>query len=254
MLLAQTLLSTTISLLDTKKLKQSELSGLAYRDKRLYAISNKAELFIYKLKIKEKKIKRVKLLERLTLRDDRDKKVKKEHSDAEGLYFKKEQLLVSFERKNRVALYTTDAKKIKDIKINKKLRDDKKYIAKNRGLEAVAYSKKYGIVTAPERPLKKKKYHTIYAKKKRWKFEAEGSITALEFINKDELLVLLRGKSLLLLNLSSCENSSCKSQKVAKIEGNFEGLTRVRENLYLMVEDNDAKLQKSKLVLFELKS
>lgn len=161
--------------------------------------------------------------------------------------------------------------KIKDAEIHKYLQNKKSYKNKNKALEAVAYSEKYGVITAPEISLKKKEreYHTLYAKEKTWKFSACGNITALEFINKEELLVLERIYDkktfegvvyLSKVNLNECKDAICSSKLLAKLDSkkgykidNFEGLTKVSQNKYLMIsDDNESKFQKTLLVLFEI--
>ena len=180
-------------------------------------------------------------------------------------------MLVSFERKHRVELFSLNAVKIKKIKIHKSLRDSENYESKNKGLESVAYSKRYGVITAPELPLKheKRKYHTLYSKDKTWKFKAEGSITALEFMDENRVLVLLREfneftrKRVITLrevNLNKCQKRVCESKILATFDSsdgwridNFEGLTKVDKNKYLIVsDDNGSFFQKTLLVLFEV--
>lgn len=60
--------------------------------------------------------------------------------------------------------------------------------------------------------------------------------------------------------LDECNNGVCNSKQLAKLESkkgykidNFEGLTKVAKNRYLMVsDDNESKFQKTLLVLFEI--
>lgn len=227
-------------------------------------VANDGKLYSYDLKIKNQKITSLKELKSLLLKDKKLKPLKKKKKDAEGLAFYKENLLISFERKHRVELYSLNGVKIKKMKLNKALEDMDNYRDKNKGLEAVTYSENYGIITAPEKPFIGKKNHLLYAKNRTWKFKAEGNIKALEFINQNELLVLLRQSSgligsktssLVRINLSTCRTNSCKVELLLQVDGNFEGLTKLYENFYLMVSDNDGSLfQKTQLVLFELKS
>jgi hypothetical protein len=123
------------------------------------------------------------------------------------------------------------------------------------------------VVTAPELPLKKRKksQHTIYTKIKNFKFNAAGSITAFEFIDDDKILVLMREysffKRYLKITLLSVDFSNGDVDILLKMDSqkgwnvdNFEGLTKVGDNLYLMVsDDNESMFQKTLFVLFELK-
>jgi len=269
----------SINILDSKELKfeaisgieVTELSALAYRDDILYALSDKGYLYHFDISIINSKIKKLTLLKAFKLKTQKNKVLKKKKRDAEGMAFLGDNLLVSFERKHRVELFSLNAVNIKKQKINKDLRDRKNYHSKNKGLEAVMYSEKYGVITAPELPLKQenREYHTLYAKDKTWKFEADGSITALEFIDKNRILVLLREFNDLTRNrvttlsevyLNRCKNGVCESKILAQLDSsdgfnidNFEGLTKVGKNRYLMVsDDNGSFFQKTLLVLFEI--
>jgi hypothetical protein len=246
--------SKYIQILDTHKLKQSEVSALAYKNNKLYALSNNAELYVYSLNIHNFKIINLQLIEKKILRNKKNHKLQDKKEDSEGLCFKNNDLLVSFERENRIELYDIDARKKKNVKIDPLLRDKKSYREANQGLESVAYNKKYGVITAPELPLKNQSLSTIYSKKKSWSFREKGHITAIEFMSENRVLVLLRDKALVSVNLSKCINGLCKSKKLMRVKGSFEGLTKIKDNIYMMVNDNDGSyFQKTHLVLFEVR-
>jgi hypothetical protein len=158
------------------------------------------------------------------------------------------------------------------MQLNPLLENRENYQSANKGLESVAYSPKYGLITAPELPLKNQdsKYHTLYAKNRVWRFQAEGAVTDITFLDKDSVIVLLREysyltqhrvTSLVEVNLQKCNKQDiCKEKVLAKLDSadgwhidNFEGLTKVGENRFLMVsDDNDSIFQKTLLVLFEI--
>ncbi len=268
-----------MNILDTKELKFkkynginfTELSDLAYKSSKLFAISDRGVLFGFSIDLENDKINSLTLENAFRLKDKKNNVLKKKYRDSEGLAFCGKNLLISFEKKHRIDLYTLNASKIKSINIHKKLQNKKKYLTKNKGLEAVVYSKKYGVITTPEIALKNKNhhFHTLYSQKKEWKFKADGFIKALEFVDEDRILVLLhkhnksknhRVVSLIMVNLKSCKKSLCDSKIVAKMDSNdgwkldnFEGLTKVSKNKFLMIsDDNEDKSQKTLLVLFEL--
>jgi len=268
-----------ITLLDAKELNfppkdnlaVSELSALALNGENLYALSDKGYLYHFKIKIKNDHIKTLKLKKAFVLQNEKHKRLKKKYRDAEGLVFVDNKLLISFERKPRVELYSLDGIKIKNKKIHKDLRDLKLYKSENKALEALAYNEKYGIVTTPEKPLKNKnkKFHRLYTKENIYKFKASGGVSALEFIDDDTLMVLERkfnGLSfqrvitLSKVFLDNCKKNLCKEEILAIFDSsdgwnvdNFEGLTKVGKNRYLMVsDDNDSLLQKTLLVLFKI--
>ena len=264
-----------IKILDAKRFVSKdihELSGLAYRDKSLYAISDQGILYRFKAKISHKKIKKIHLEKEYLLRDKKGNLLKKSKRDSEGLCFYKKGVLISFERKNRVEYFSLKGKKLKTMQLNKLLLNNKAYESPNKGLESVSYSKLYGLVTTPELPLKGSDahYHTLYAKKRIYKFQAEGAVTDIVFINKNKLLVLLRQfsyftrqrvSSLVEVDLSKCSDDNvCKSSLLLKMDSqqgwnidNFEGLTKVGKKRFLMVsDDNDSFFQKTLFVLFEI--
>ncbi|SMP88409.1 Esterase-like activity of phytase, partial [Epsilonproteobacteria bacterium SCGC AD-308-O04] len=190
---------------------------------------------------------------------------------SEGMVFVDNNLLISFEKEPRVELFSLKAREIKKEKIHKDLKNIDDYKNENKALEGVAYNKKHGVVTAPEVPLKKenKRFHIIYAKDNTWKFPSGGSITALEFISNDEILVLerkfnkkskTRVATLTQVSLDTCSAGVCKSKILAKIESkkgwkidNFEGLTKIEQNKFLMISDSqESSAQKTLLIFFEV--
>gem|GEM_PF-2667490 len=250
----------TIKVLDTKKLTYKELSGLAYKEDKLYIVANNGVLYTFFLKIKNKKITQLQEINRSFLKTKKGKPLKKKSRDAEGICFFGDDLLISFERKPRVELYTTDACKIKKMKINEALIKKENYKSKNKGLEAVAYSKKYGLIALPEQALRTEKEHAIYAKKRSWKLQLSGDIKAIEFSKEDEVLLLVREKNPLthqqysfLYSFDLTKTQNHTPSFLLKRQGNFEGLTKVENNSYLMVSDSKGGMfQKAELVLFEL--
>ena len=266
-----------ITILDSKRLefddipgvKISELSGLAYKDGNLYSMSDRGYIVLFRLRLEHDKIKKLTFVRKYKLRK---KHSKIHHHDSEGLALKGNDLLISFEGKERVNLFTTNGVKIKKMPVNKILQKEELYKSKNKGLEGVAYNKKYGIITTPEEPLKNvyKKYHRLYSRTNIYEFQAFGSITGLEFMDRDNILVLLRRfnffppsryTALVKVDLSSCDkNHLCKSEELAAFDSNkgwnidnFEGVTKVGKNRFLMVsDDNNNMFQKTLLVLFEI--
>lgn len=256
---------------DMDEIKITELSALAYKNDTLYALSDRGYLYHFDLKLKHNKIKSLILKKAIKLKRKNKKNLRKKDSDSEGLVFLDDNLLISFEVNPRVELFSTTGIKIKNKKIKKILLNKKNYQSVNKALESVAYNKKYGIITAPEAPLKieKKQFHTLYGKDKTYKFKADGKITALEFIDDDTIMVLERNfmkrylrvvVTLSKVYLDRCKKRVCKSEVLAKFDSydgwsidNFEGLTKVGENRYLMIsDDNNNIFQKTLLVLFEI--
>ena len=258
------LFSSSINILDSKKidalhlddLSITELSALAYNDRILYTLSDKGYLVKFKLDIENKKISTLNPFSAKYLKNKKGKPLKKKKSDSEGMDYVDGKLLISFERKPRAEYFTLDALKIKKIKINKQLLDVKNYRDKNKMLEAIAYSEKYGVLTAPELPLKQfnKCNHTLYTKKHTYSFNSCEKITALEFISEDEVLILFRNMDLAIFNLANLKLINLDTEKEFN-NYRFEGLTKIDENLYLIVSDNnDSLFQKTLFVLFEIRN
>jgi len=271
----------SIKILDTVALEFDDLNGisfdeisaLAYNKDKLYALSNKGYLYHLKIKIKKNKISRLTLIDAVSLkRKNKDKRLKKKHRDAEGMVLIDDELYISFEREPRVDIFSLNGKKIKNYKIPKELMNIDNYQSKNKALESIAYSKKYGIITAPEVALSDENpnLHIIYAKDKEYKFKASANLSAMEFINNTKLLVMERSfnqltrRRILILkevNLKKSKKGICKTKILAVMTSdkgwnldNFEGLTKVGKNKFLMIsDDNRSYFQKTVLVLFEIK-
>jgi len=263
--------SKELMIKDSKGNEITELSALAYDSNKLYALSDSGKLYHFNIDLSNDKIDKIELTKTFKLKSKKGKRLKKIKRDSEGLVFYDGKLLISFERKHRIAMFDLDGNYIKNKKLHRDLENLENFKSSNKGLESVAYSKKYGVVTAPEAPLTTTddKYHTIYSKDKTWKFKRYSSITALEFIDDDNLMILERKFSWITfhrvttissIDLSSCENSICKAKTLAVLDSyknwkidNFEGLTKVGKDKFLMVsDDNGMFYQKTLLVLFEI--
>jgi len=264
--------SSTVKILDIYEYKNKdirELSALAFDGEILYALSDYGEIHHFKVNIENKKIKLIKHIKSYKLKNKNNKVLKNKKRDSEGLVYKDKKLYISFERKHRVDIFSIDGRKIKKLKLNKELKDQKLFVGKNKGFEALGFNKKYGFIIAPEAPFKKGDIHKLYTKNKTYKIKMNGYITALEFISKNKLLVLERDYNSLirrqlitlsLVNLNNCDSDICRSEVLKVLDSykdknvdNFEGLTKIGKNLFLMVsDDNASKFQKTLFVLFEI--
>jgi hypothetical protein len=250
----------------------TDISALAYDEKKgLFALSNKGYLFRLDLEIEQKKINRLELKEARALKTKKGKALKKKKRDAEGMVLSKEGLIISFERRPKVSLYDFKGKKIKNYPLAQELQEIDNYTRANKALESVAMHPRFGIITAPEVPLKAtdSNFHTLYSLQKRWRFKASGEITAIELMPDNNLLILERdynvfkGHSIWLskVDIMACETTICSSENLAALKrsdgwklDNFEGLTRIKDDLYLMIsDDNGSFLQECIVVLFEIK-
>ncbi len=266
-------------------LKITELSGLAWDEDEqlLYAISDKGRVYHFRLKIENDLIKSVTPIFGAKLRNAKGKKLKKNQRDSEGLMVwnanngKKgdTQLVISLEGKPRIVRFTPQGHAIADIAVPKPLRDRRKLRASNSGLESVAYHNKYGFITAPEESLKgqPKNLHTVYAAKKQWSFMAypaeNSSITAMDMMpGTNNLLVMERAWSGVLkpmvislrrVKLDDCsDKGECKAENLKVFSSslsvdNFEGMTPIGNNRYLIVSDDGKHdLLRTLLTLFKV--
>jgi len=268
--------------------KVTELSDLAWDEDEqlLYAISDEGLLYHLQISLKQGRLKSVKIIFATTLKSKAKKALRGKYSDSEGLSIINgnngikgdSKLIISFENKPRIAYYTPNGAFIKKVSIPKILRKKKYYRSKNKALESVTHHPKYGILTASEYPLKKypKSYQSIYSSKgKAWHFPASqatnSAITGLETLQNGDILVLERAYQnpiipiniyLRRVKLNQCNNKQeCDTQTVAHFNGadgwlldNFEGLSHFKGNQYFMVsDDNTNPLQKTILLLFEIK-
>lgn len=279
-----------IKILDQKQLsfdriqgvKFAELSDVTYDKKTriLYFVGDKGSLFSFRAHFTQQ-INGLEPLRASRLKNKKGKKLKKWKRDSEGLTLDgRNRLIISFEGQAKIAWFHKNGKKfaslIKKYPLQKVLRNRKNYRSKNKSLEALAWHRKYGLLTATEWPLKKddKKRQTIYALSgKRWHFKAEpesrSSVVAMEVMDDGNILVMERSYTGLMepfiitlkkVNIKKCKNKVCPSEILAKMNShkgwdidNFEGLAKVGENRYVMVSDNgDNFFQKTLLVYFEV--
>ncbi len=249
----------------------SEISDLAYDKKNqiLYMISDEGILFRFRAFF-DKRV-HLKPLDAFYIKDKKGKKLIFWKRDSEGLTFdKKGRLFVSFEGKPRVWQIDKHGKKQKALKLW--FRKRFKQRSRNKGLEALAFHPKYGLITAYEYAPKgyKKCNQVIFSlkKKKLWHFTLEPfkncAITALEVMDNGNFLILERAYSGIIGNfvISLVEFNPKTRQKkllyqLQSAKGdevqNYEGLCRVGKGRYLMVsDDNDSFFASTVLVYFIL--
>lgn len=251
----------------------TDISALAYDVQRgLFALSNKGYLFSLDLQIEQKKIKGLELKEAYVLRTKKGKELKKKKRDAEGMALSEDGLIISFERRPKVSLYDFKGRKIQNYLLPEVLREVDNYTKPNKALESVVKHPVFGIITAPEIPLKEEdpNFHTLYSLHKRWQFKASGEITSVEVLPDNNLLILerdyniFRGHRIWLskVDIMACETGICSSENLARLQrsdgwrlDNFEGLTHIKDDMYLMIsDDNGSFLQECIVILFEIKN
>lgn len=272
----------TLPRMELNGLTLSELSGLAWDqdEQLLYVASDQGRIFHFKLKLAHEQITGVEPVFAAPLVDNKGKPIKLR--DSEGLFAlnannrKKgdTQLIVSFEHGPRIYRMSPQGRQVGSVPIHKDLQNSKAYRSQNAMLESVAYHPKYGFLTAPERSLKGEPNHfqTIYSAKQKWSFQAyhaeNSSVTGLEVLPDQSLLVLERAWAgifqPMVISLRRVDLAACGKAKVCEVQDlgvyssliqvdNFEGLTQIRDNLYLMVSDDGGRdLLRNQLSLFKV--
>lgn len=279
--------SLAISSAQVDNLPVVELSDLAWDvdAKKLYAVSDNGYLYTIKLTMHNNQIKQAKVIKAVRLKGENKKPLRGRMGDAEGLAIKNSQnnnpndaeLIISFERNSRVDRYNTSGDYLGNIPLPKHLLNHRNFRHRNKMLESVTLHPKHGALVAAELPVKKNasNLQSIYSQHgKVWHFPrlkaAKSAITALEVLNNGDILVLERAYSgifnPLVISLRQVKLDQCNQQNHCAVRDlaifdsakgwsidNFEGLTHLQGNQYLMVsDDNKNPLQRTLMVKFEI--
>jgi len=269
-----------------------ELSGLAWDNDEsvLYAVSDKGNIFHLQPTISGGLLKKVNIKAAYPLTDKSGKPLQGSFEDAEGIVLfnsnngekNDSQLLISFEGKPRLDLYSNKGEWIDNIQLPHKLKNIDHYQSGNKALEAVTHHLKFGTITAPEYSLKNTEKNEIIlysTSGRRWRItrypKSSSALVALEFLPNGSLLLLERVFESALHPIEivlrqtwltpGCEykkNTRCKSNTLAIFNSakgwsidNFEGLTHHKGNHFFMVSDNnDMWFQRTLLSYFEIMS
>ena len=260
-----------------------ELSDIAWdsASKTLYGISDNGYLYTIKIKFSNNKLLNANVINAVKLKGADKKYLRGANGDSEGLDIIRKnnrvELVISFEGNSRIDRYNTRGEYIGKVSLPKKIANKRNYSHGNKALESVAVHPKYGVITAAELPLKSNNTNTqtVYSQHgKEWHFPrykaAKSSITALEILGNGDILVLERAFSgifqplvisLRQLQINQCDrNNNCPIKDIAVFSSangwnmdNFEGLTQLYGNRYLMVsDDNKSPLQQTLMVMFEI--
>ena len=288
LLFALNLFALKIEFLDTKILpnkkvgsyKFTGISDIAYDKNRdiFYALSDYGNIFELKISIDTNsgKIKNIEYLKSKRLKDFKKTRIVKKRLDSEGIAIDGDDLLISFEGSSRINRYSKDFKLKSRVKLPKDLAKWTKRDLSGDGFEALTYSKKRGFITLREKPLflEKKGFHTIFdSHGKICSFRVDPNfkaVTEVEILDDGNLLALFREFSFRHLSfmvaikkiyINSPKNGICEVKTISILDGskdgsidNFEGLTRYKKDLYLMIsDDNNNIFQKTILKVFRLK-
>ncbi len=253
----------------------SELSGLAWdADEGLfYAVSDEGGLFHLRPEFEKGRLVGVHAVAGYPLRGHKGRPLRSEKRDAEGLALVKAdngirgdtELMVSFEVWPRLRRYAPTGQWLGKVKLPRALKGRKHYDSLNHALETVAVHPRYGILTAPERPMKgapQAQVRVYESTGEGWAFHRaphpKASMVGMDVLSDGSLLVLERAYSSMLEPLvvyvrrvwltPECRIAAgglCHTQLLARFssgEGwlldNFEGLTRYGQDAFCMVSDD----------------
>lgn len=262
------------------------ISALSYDANRdiLYLLGDRGRLFTFRIVLKAHTISSVQPIRGYRLKDVNGKKLLKPYSDSEGMAMLSEKdkkvFYISFEQHVRIEKYDIQGRglmpnPLEKLKLPKLLQDARHFQDTNGALEGLTYHEKYGYLAAAEYPIKGQKagYHGIYNPDgevcRFQKTSSDNAVTGLETMPDGNLIVLQRAFSfkdfstvitLKKVSLETIENGICEAKDLIRMESdkgwnldNFEGITHYKDNLYLMIsDDNGNPFQKTLLTLFEV--
>ena len=185
------------------------------------------------------------------------------------------ELVVSFEVKPRIERYTPHGNYLGSHTLPAELASISNYQSRNKALESVTIHPQYGIITAPERPLKNTVdgTFTLYSLQgDTWTYTplnpVDSAITSLEMQLDGDIMVLERIYSNRFSSYSVAIRELPLSNQVDQPEittlalfkrdegfliDNFEGLSRHTDHRFFMVsDDNNNFFQQTLLMYFEI--
>ena len=255
----------------------SELSGLAWDadEQLLYAVSDRGQLFHFKLTLDGKRLAEVKPVYGAPLLPAEGKPASAMNAEALALIDADNgkrgdtQLVVALENGPSLMRFSPQGRALGQVTLPAPLRDPAAYRGGNKGLESVAVQAQHGFVTAPQNPLRSQPedVHRVYATDgSEWTFPAgeRGAVKGIETLADGSLLVLERqgkGKAVVpvlhRIDPAACaKGAKCSTAiELPEVEpgDNYEGLARISERLFLMVSDDGGNGKRpTRLVLFGL--
>ena len=269
--------------------KPRELSGLAWDqdEQRLIAISDDGFIVHLQPVFDGDLLSDLHMLAIYPLLDADGVALEKKFKDAEGLVGHNMDngttgdsfLSISFEEQPRVDDYSLDGKYLSTRKLPDELNVRENYAGDNLELESLAYHPEYGMITAPERPLRNSgtQFFSLYGTNGGvWHYPSldhkHSALVGMETTPQGTILVLERRFASMFqpiifavreLRLSTpSSNETLIPRDVIKFSSsdgwkidNFESVAHHRNNRYFVIsDDNESVFQKTLLVYFEINS
>jgi hypothetical protein len=236
-------------------------------------LNDRSRLFRFKISFKDDKIESLEPISSCRLKNRFGKNFLLYQSDSEGITSRDGRIFISFEgRRPKILEYDKECNYKRTIYLAKELKESKNYRSKNRALESLVYTKRYGLLTSPERALKKTKegYFGIYNYKgvlcSYGVDDPKSSIVEYESMSDGNILALFRRLHLIpfgfdiSLKKIYIQKKECRVENIVTLKSseganidNFEGLVRVGKRRFLMIsDDNNNLFEKTLLIFFEL--
>jgi hypothetical protein len=268
-------------------LQPRELSGLAWDADEgvLYAVSDDGFIVHMRPKFTGDILSGVDLVSAHLLLDEQGRPCPERMTDAEGLVawasrngtVGDTELVVSFEREPRISVFRPDGALVRTIPLPAALGDLAGYSGDNHELEALTAHADFGLITAPERPLRAAQSgrFTLYsADGREWTYPPlhpeYSTVAGLETMPGGDLLILERRFSSIFkpvifavrrVKLSARgDDPDIPVHEVVHLDtskgwavDNFEAIARHEGNRYFLVsDDNENAFQKTLLLYFEV--
>jgi len=277
-----------IHIIDQKKLSFNKIEGVPFGGisdltyvpdtGTLYMVSDRGRLFSFDASFG----RRIRLhpTHAASLRDSNGTQIQAINDrDTEGMTRDgKGHVLLSFEEHPRIARIGVRGSRFGQLlpshyPLPSDLKDPKYYVNGNRQLEAVVWHPKYGLLTAAENPTTNHHdgFQRIYSLSgKVWAFRPETErntgIVSMAVMDDGNLLVLERAfirwnypfvVTLKKVYLNHKKGYACHTKILAKMDihtgwwvDNYEGLTKVGKNRYVMISDDDYKYYRPTLMMY----
>lgn len=264
-----------------------ELSGLAWDEdeKILYALSDGGTLFHFRPEFEGERLTGLSGLAGYALRDPEGRSLGGVWADSEGLTLEKgdngilgdSQLVISFERRPRLARYSTRGRFLEPIALPASLSEAASYASANKSLESVTQHPAFGWLTAPEWPMSESAAGIVDIWSTSgivWAYPLRdvpnNALVAMEALRDGSLVTLERGHGLfyapLIISLRRTFPLSLGTRRLANVSttavfdsakgwriDNFEGLARHRGlRFFLVSDDNENAVQTTILLYLEI--
>lgn len=265
------------------------LSGLAWDadEKLLYAVSDRGYVLHLRPRFSRGILSGLDLIAAYPLRNRGGRRLTGPFADAEGLALRNgdngrhgdSELIVSFEVHPRIISYRPDGRLLRSHALPAPLAKASAYRGRNAELESCMLHQRYGILTAPQIPLRgsPRNVETLYSLRGRqWHFKrldpAHSDIVDMAPGRGDAVVLLERRYqsvfapiifNLRRIRLSQARaDGSVPTEDLAELNNyrgwrvdNFEGLTLHHDHRYFMVsDDNGSALQRTLLVYFAIEA